>query len=152
MKLRQYPPHPVLSDFVKSFWASVREFQPSDDVLEILPDSYVELVFSFGAPCQIEDGSSIHKLPRCYLIGFTDRPVRLRAHGTVKSIAARFYLWGVVALLGLDIHALTQAFHQLDPSRKGLTDQIEQAVQTDHYEAAINHLHDFLIARGPYTS
>jgi AraC-like DNA-binding protein len=147
MTLKRYPPHPILKDYVHVLWASTRDFQPPGDVLEILPDSYVELVFSFGAPCQIDDGASLRPLPQCYLIGFADRPLRLRARGIVTSIAARLYLWGLVPLLGLDMPSLSQAVHLLDSSWSDLTDQIGQAMQRDDSEAAISHLHDFLIQR-----
>jgi AraC-like DNA-binding protein len=147
MKHGQYPPHPILSDYVKCLWTSERDFQPPDDTLESLPDIYIELVFAFGSRVQIDDGQLRRDLPRGYIIGLLDQPLRLSAHGVVKVVAARFFAWGFRPLFHFDLQPLPNAVHQLDTTWRHLTNHLEQAVLQDDDEAAIDLLHDFLIER-----
>jgi AraC-like DNA-binding protein len=147
MKHRQYPPHPLLSDYVKSLWTSERDFQPPNDMFELLPDSYIELVFSFGDRRQIEDGESVHEWPRCCVVGLMDRPIRLRAHGVVKTVAARFFAWGFFPLFDLEMPQLPNEIRQLKADWERLADEIAQAVQKDDDESAVAILHNFLIER-----
>ena len=147
MKHGQYPPHSILNDYVKCLWTSERDFQPPNDTLESLPDIYIELVFAFGSRVQVDDGQSRRDLPRGYIIGLLDRPLLLRAHGMVKTVAARFYAWGFSPLFNFNLQALPNAVHQLDAAWRHITDQLEQAVLQDDDEAALDLLHDFLIER-----
>jgi AraC-like DNA-binding protein len=144
---RQYQPHPLLRDYVKSLWTAERDFRPPNDSFELFPDSTMELVFSFGSPCQIDDGQSVRDLPPCYLIGLLDKPIRLHADGVVRSVAARFFAWGFFPLFNLDMPNLPSAVHQMDGAVQQLAFQIEQAVSNDDDESAIAALHDFLLER-----
>jgi uncharacterized protein DUF6597 len=106
MKTHQYPPHPILSAYVKCLWTSERDDQPPHDVFEVLPDTDIELVFSFGGRTQIETTKTARTLPSCYLVGLLSKPCRLRSRGVVKTVAARFYAWGFNPLLGYDAEHL----------------------------------------------
>lgn len=101
----QYPPHPILSDTLACLWTAEHVLQPPHDVLDLLPDRYIELVFSFGGDAHVEWKDAVRPLPRCYLVGLLSEPCRLRARGTLKSVAARFYAWSFYPLLGHDILA-----------------------------------------------
>ena len=147
MQNRQYSPHPVLSDYVQCLWTSQRDFLPPLDVLDVLPDSFIELIFSSGARCWIDDGRTARDLPRCYLVGMLDEPFRLRADGPVQAVAARFFAWGLHPLLG---HMLTRppnGMHDLDACWPHLAAQIAQAMRHGDGNLAVAHLHDFLIAQ-----
>ncbi len=69
-------------------------FSVTNDTIEIFPDSYIELIFSFGASFQIDTGSTTCDLPSSYIVGLLDKPFRLRAHGLVKTIVVQFWAWG----------------------------------------------------------
>ncbi len=147
MKHGQYPPHPILGDYVKCLWTSERDFRPPNDTLLVLPDIYVELVFTFGSHIQVDDGHSRRDLPHGYIIGLLDRPLILRGHGLAKTVAARFFAWGFSPVFNFNPNPLPNVVHQLDVKWRHLTDQLEQAVLKDDDEGAIDLLHDFLIER-----
>jgi AraC-like DNA-binding protein len=147
MEHKQYLPHPLLGDYVKSLWTSERDFQPPHDTFELLPDSYIELVFSFGDRQAIEDGESVHDWPRCCVVGLMDSPIRLRARGIVKTVAARFFAWGFFPLFDLDMAQLPNEIWQLNTTWERLGDELAVAVQNDDGESAVAILHDVLIER-----
>jgi AraC-like DNA-binding protein len=147
MKHKQYLPHPLLSDYVKSLWTSERDFQPPQDTFELLPDSYIELVFSFGNRQAIEDGEFVHDWPRCCVVGLLDRPIRLRARGMVRTVAARFFAWGFFPLFDLEMPQLPNGIRQLTNTWEQLGDEIAIAAQNDDDESAVEILHNFLIGR-----
>lgn len=147
MRSGLYSPHLILSDYIACLWTAEYVFQPPRDVLELLPDSYIELVFSFGGSAQVEWAESVRPLPRCYLVGLLNKPCRLRARGALKSVAARFYAWGFYPLLGRDIEGSPNAVHMLNAEWQGLADQLEPAVLSDDAETAVEVLHDYLIER-----
>ncbi len=95
------PPHTLLADTVQGFWLSARAFLPPSDTFDIMPDSMLDLVYSFGADCYGSvSGQPEQQLPTCYCVGLLERPIRLRAHGVLTSIRVHFYPWGSAALLG----------------------------------------------------
>ena len=113
----EHPADPALRPYVESLWSVERAFAPPADTFTLLPDGHVELVFSAGArftiidaadelgpaaiepspgPARVAPGSV---LPRAYVVGLLDGPVRLRAQGTVRAVAARCHAWSVAPLL-----------------------------------------------------
>ncbi|HEY0776387.1 MAG TPA: DUF6597 domain-containing transcriptional factor, partial [Gemmatirosa sp.] len=91
--------------YVDCLWSVERTFAAPADTFMLLPDRYVELVFSAGArfavaPADSTDGPGSgappgpgQVLPRAYVVGLLDAPVRLRAHGTVRAVAVRCPAW-----------------------------------------------------------
>jgi hypothetical protein len=138
MKHARYPPHPILSDYVDCLWTCERDFQAPGGVLEILPDSYIELVFGFGSPCWIEFGPSVQHVSRCFVVGLLDEPIRLRAEGVLKTVAARFFAWGFSPLLNLALQHRPSAIPQLGRFAS-LADEIERAVNRNDDQAATRH-------------
>lgn len=134
-------PHPILADYVKQLWFSSRDFQVPHDSFELLPDSYVELAFSFGNGLRLDTGSAVIDLPRSYIIGLSDKPVRLRSEGIVQTVAARFFAWGAFALLDVQPDALARF------DAGSLANDIERALREENAESALAHLHNFLIER-----
>lgn len=147
MKHEQHPPHPVLEDYVKCLWYVQRDFQPPHTTHHLLPDSYVELVFNIGAPCHIDDGHTLHRLPRSYVVGLLPKPLRLHATGVVTTIAARFWAWGFWALIGDTVAQPQAAVWDLDAPLQQLGEQLEQLVRQGNDDAAIDLLHTWLIER-----
>ncbi len=123
MAYREYAPHPLLADYIKCFWVMERDFQPLNGTLDILPDSYIELIFNTGSPCKVDDGQSVWELPDCYLVTLFDKPFRLRTTGVLKTIGVRFFAWGFFPLTGIHLDA-SETIHMLDSDWQNLTAHI----------------------------
>ena len=102
MFYREFIPSTALQRFIKCFWVLERDFQDLDEGVDVLPDSYSEVIFNFGDACQLEDGPVAVLLPMCYRVGLLEHPLRLRARGVLKTVGIRFYAWGFHALFGAD--------------------------------------------------
>jgi AraC-like DNA-binding protein len=100
MHYREFKPSPILQEYIKCFWIMERDFQPLHDAVDVLPDSYSEVIFNFGDKCQIGDGQANFVLPACYRVGLFDQPFRLHTSGLLKTIGVRFYAWGFYLLFG----------------------------------------------------
>jgi AraC-like DNA-binding protein len=147
MTHRQVLPHPILQDFIKSLWASQRHFQPPHQTFELLPDSYIELIFTFGAPCYIDLDGTWRAVPRCAVIGLLDKPVRFGADGLVQTIGARFFAWGFWPLFHNEIPRDPTPLHPLPAAWHALADRMAQAVERGDLEVAISELHYYLLSR-----
>lgn len=148
MPVENHPPHPLLHEYVQSLWQAERDFQPPRDSFEILPDSYIELIFSFSAACQLDDGETQRALPPGYIIGLLRKPLRLRARGRVTIVAARFFAWGFLPLIDSAAgQPSPPPVRQLDATLQQISGQLEQHVAGGNLDAALAHLHAFLIAQ-----
>ena len=92
----QYTPHPLLQPYIASLWTAERTFAPPHSQLDILPDSYIELVFTSGGRFFLGQ----RQLPPYFVLGLLDQPVQLQGQGTIITVAARFFAWGFAALFG----------------------------------------------------
>ena len=93
----QLPPdHPLLTPLVKCFWYTDRVFSADLPRFEVLPDSYVELVFFQGAVCHLQkqDGTQV-ELHSPFLVGLLDTPLQLFIVGPIRLAAIRFFPWSV---------------------------------------------------------
>lgn len=96
----EFAPSAPLSAHVYSLCYTERLFAPPHNTFDILPDSMIELVWSFGQPCYIISADHEQLLPACYAVGLLDAPLRLRSDGLLTTIRARCYPWGFSALAG----------------------------------------------------
>ncbi len=105
----EYPVAPALRPYVRCLWSVERTFVPPADTFDLLPDRYVELVFTAGARFTIDAGprtagtstAESPVLPRAYVVGLLDGPVRPRARGTVRAVAARCDAWSAAPIVAL---------------------------------------------------
>lgn len=113
--------------------------------MDLLPDTYSEVIFNFGDGCQIDtrqfDGREVpFVLPACYRVGLFDQPFRLQAHGLLRTIGVRFYAWGLhplfdsasteQPLVGNMVYALDHNWHQLASAlSSSLQEGDERAIQ-----------------------
>ncbi|MDB5240947.1 MAG: AraC family transcriptional regulator [Spirosoma sp.] len=146
---RRHNPDPALLDYVECIWTAERLFAPPNDSFTVLPDSFVELIFSFGPSLSIDDGHSLRPAPRCYVVGLLDKPFQIRANGIVKTVAVRFHPWGFFPLFSItpEPSARTIASAALKASLQNLTDSIQQAVESDQTERAVMLLNEYLLSR-----
>lgn len=143
----QLPPHPLLAGYVKCIWLRERDFQPPHDTFEVYPDSYVELVFSFGAPCRISDAHGTRPLPPAYIVGLLGKPFRLHAQGLLTTIGVRLFAWGFCPLFGVAVGQLPQSVRHLDETMRQLAEHLAGLVAGGDTQAALAYLHAFLVER-----
>ena len=145
-RLRHNPPAP-LDAYVAVTWTVERSFAPPDDYFDILPDGYVELIFSSGCPSTISVGPTTHQAPPCYLVGLLDTPLRLQASGTLRILGARCYAWAIAPLLGDALREHATGLINLEACWPKLTDDIRAALDAGDAQAAIRTLEQFLSNR-----
>jgi len=143
MKYQEYPPHPLLADAVCCFWTSERDLQQSHGWLDVLPDTYVEIIFNSGAD-QIHDGQTTINMPACYAVGLLDKPFRLLGQSVLKTVAVRFFAWGFYPLVGIDLQR-DQIIQPLDGEWQQLALGIHHALEHDGEQAAVNILQAHLL-------
>lgn len=152
MRPREIEPHPLLSGWVKCLWIAERDFALPNPPLDLLPDGYIELIINTGAQASVSNGITERRLPRAYLLGLLDKPLRLRADGVLKTVAARLYAWGLAPLFG--VRAVTSAANRAtDPVVALHVDVSEVAsavsahMAVDNYDAAVQALQQWLLQR-----
>ncbi|HVU94863.1 MAG TPA: DUF6597 domain-containing transcriptional factor [Puia sp.] len=84
-------PHPAMSDSIKCFWAITRRLPDENPVFEVLPDSYVELVFTFGTDFYLRQGEALIALPNPFLVGLLEKPIYLQASGMFTVVGVRLH-------------------------------------------------------------
>lgn len=144
MNYREYPPHPLLENSVKCFWTSERDLKKLHGSLDVLPDTYIEVIFNSGAD-QIDDGQSTITMPACYVVGLLDKPFRLRGHGLLKTVAVRFYAWGFQPITGVHL-AGDKVIQVLDGEWQALAERIQEYLRESE-QAAVDELQRFLLER-----
>ncbi len=97
MPPQNYPPPTLLSNLIQTLWYVERDFSPPNSTFQVLPDSRIELIFSFGSPLF---STSNEQLSPSFVVGLLDTAVSLKADGVVRLIGVRFYPWGFHALFG----------------------------------------------------
>ncbi|MBA3873573.1 MAG: AraC family transcriptional regulator [Anaerolineae bacterium] len=143
MKYQEYPPHPLLADAVCCFWTSERDLRELQGSIDVLPDTYIEIIFNSGAD-QIDDGQSTINMPDCYVVGLLDKPFRLLGQSLLKTVAVRFYAWGFYPLVGIDLQR-EQIIQPLGGEWQVLALEIHDALECDGEQAAINILQEHLL-------
>ena len=102
MSYQEFAPHPKLQEYIKCFWVLERDFRATNGAIDILPDSYMEMIFNIGSSCWIEDSPAPRELPPCYLANLLAKPFRLQSTGVLRTIGVRFYAWGFYPLMKVD--------------------------------------------------
>jgi AraC-like DNA-binding protein len=143
MKYQEYPPHPLLAEAVCCFWTSERDLQQLHGSLDVLPDTYIEIIFNSGAE-QIDDGRSTINMPACYVVGLLDKPFRLRGQSLLRTVAVRFFAWGFYPLVGVDLQP-EQIIQPLDGEWQRLALEIHDALKNDGEQAAVDILQSHLL-------
>ena len=147
MRYQEYAPHAVLRDCVKCLWVLEKEYTPDDSDESVAPDACVELILNVGVPYRQIGSEGERALPQAFLIGLLERPVILRADGLVQFVAVRFQAWGVVPLLGTTAPARNALTIGLDGAWNDVLCTVAEHVRADHYDAAVEHVEEFLIRR-----
>jgi AraC-like DNA-binding protein len=111
--------------------------------ISVLPDGYVEIIFTFGGTCSVLHEGAWQRLPSLFMIGLLDQPVTLRADGRLDILAIRCHPWAVFDLLGLP--ATNDAVHVLDHPISCLQSVLEPLMRAGRVEEALSHLAAVLV-------
>jgi AraC-like DNA-binding protein len=147
MSYNQVEPIPSLQDHVKCFW-TLEEAEIVYNESELVPDSYLELVFNCGAPLIYEtpDGLPI-ELPRTFLMGLQTKPLRLQATGLCQIIAMRLYAWSAVRpLLNTQPHIIGTPIIPLAGIWQDLAQTLETTLYRSGYSEAVECLQQVVSA------
>lgn len=150
MNYQEYAAPPSLAEWVHCLWTAERDLRPLNGAIDLLPDSYVEIVFNFGAACRIEHAQEVQPLPVCYAVNLFDAPLRLRADGVLRSVGVRVLAWGVQPLLGFKLPAAT-TIHALDAAWLRLHACMAHAVRHGDDAGAVRLLQHHLVAQARRT-
>jgi len=153
MAYQQFSPPIPLHPWVKCSWRIERTFAEPVLTQEILPDSYLEVVFCLGDSYHLELADGVTVLaPPCYVLPLLAHPVHVRATAgaTVHILAARCYPWAAAGLLGLSFANPRPLLTPLiGADWEDLTATLHAQVQAGHYAAAAAELFAFLAHRLP---
>jgi len=144
-KYQEFIPHVAIQDSVKRFWILEKEYTPDDDVEVVIPDPCVELIFNFGTAYSEIGRLAVRQLPNICLVGVLSRPLKLRATGTVKIAAVRFFAWGALSLFKNTVGLNSTAEADLDPLWRQLVERVAANIRSGGYEKAVEEIEDFLI-------
>ena len=101
MQHQEFKPPEELRDCIKCFWYNRIDFGELESSFEILPDSYAEIIFHFGSPCNISYNGVLQPLPSPFIMGLLNQPVLLNTKNRLEIIGIRCFPWTVFDLLGL---------------------------------------------------
>lgn len=141
MTHREFAPDPILRQDIRCLW-TLDETQTEFNRDPVIPDSYVELVFNYGAPMRLvnEDGTSV-ELPRVYLNGLQKGPLRFQAEGQAQFVAVRFYAWSIQPLLD----SLPNSVMPLGGRWNDLADALVAAIRRSGEAEAIAELQQVMV-------
>ncbi|MBC6613043.1 AraC family transcriptional regulator [Hymenobacter sp. BT507] len=101
MQHQEVEPPEALSTTIKCFWHTSIDSQEIAMGLEVMPDSYTEIIFYFGGTCSISTEEGLQPLPSPFMVGLLNRPVRFQASSHLAIVGVRCFPWTVFDLLGL---------------------------------------------------
>jgi AraC-like DNA-binding protein len=147
IKYQEFMPHKVLQDHVKRFWILEKEYTAEDCTEEVTPDACIELILNFGSSYVQVDGAKRLELSKFCLIGLQRKPLIFQANGVVKIVAARFFAWGALPLLKLEVRPGGTMRLDVDAALNNSVSKIAAKVSADRYQEAVQELEDFLIGQ-----
>jgi AraC-like DNA-binding protein len=112
-----------------------------------VPDGCAELIFNFGSPYELLTPDRTLGLPRAFVVRFQNKPLRFRAAGTVKVVAARLFAWGAFAVFDDDVRLFAHSVRAAGAGWDELVPELEGHVRRGRYEEAARGLQEFLIRR-----
>lgn len=101
MQHLEFKPPEELRDTIKCFWYNKRESGEQQSTFEVLPDGYAEIIFHFGASCNIASNGEWQALPSPFIMGLLNQPVILSTKNRLEIIGVRCFPWTIFDLLGL---------------------------------------------------
>lgn len=136
-----FAPDTMLRQDIRSLWI-LDESQAEFNRDPVTPDSYVELIFNYGAPMLLvnEDGTSI-ELPRVVLNRLQKGPLRFQVLGQAQFIAVRFYAWSIQPLFDTTPYSVVP----LGGRWNDLADSLAATVRTRGESEAVAELQQIMV-------
>lgn len=92
LDFKQCKPHPALQNYIRGYW--LIEAGNKDEVLELIPDGYPELFFTFEGSIQIfEGGKRWSRYAQAGLIGQTTHRFTFETTAFSKVLYVKLYPW-----------------------------------------------------------
>lgn len=141
MQHQEFLPPQELQNTIRCFWYDRMEFGEDESEFEVVPDSYVEIIFHFGSACSIFYDGSLQLLPSPFMMGLQNQPIRFQTGNCLEIMAVRCYPWAVSDLLGLpsggkQVRAIDHPLAGLQPvlAKYVLAGKMEEAMaQLTHF-------------------
>lgn len=131
MRYREIKPNAPLDQLVQCFWILEDEAGNQFDGAErVVPDGSIELILHYGVPFQQEvEGAQTNGIARAIVAGQCSRAIQLRRRGAVGMIAARFHPATAIALLGGNMHELTDRILTLETVVSAASGNLNERIQ-----------------------
>ncbi len=123
-----------------------KEYTAEDNIEEVVPDACIELMLKFGS-AYVQTGDSTRELPKVCLIGLLSKTLTLKADGLVKIIAVRFFAWGTLPFLNIEVQQDSTMKVEVDDEWHNLFSKLATKVHTGEYDKAVEEIEDFLIGK-----
>lgn len=146
MIYKEFEPHPILRDSIKCFWVLEREYNDAQPTEDVMPDSYVELIFNFGEKYFIEKSGERMDLPFAFMVGLLKQVLSLHARGKVQLVVARFYPWAVFTFFDMQVKQNINADFRFDLNEK-FKENIRNCFRQSEHEKAAGLLEKFFLER-----
>ncbi len=145
MFYKEYKPHESLEEYVKCLWVLEKEYDSSNQCELVYPDSYFELLFSFGAGYELMSEKGLEKLSPVFLIGLLQKPLSLYCDGIVRIVCARFYPWGAHLFFPRSVKTSNDTTSSIEFKHGRIIEEIKTLVRRGDYDAAARHLEHALL-------
>jgi len=150
MDYREWPPHPALRPFVRTYWA-LRGSGAETPPQPVLPDGSSELIVHRARPFRRHTAApGAERQSARLLVGQMRAPVVLQADGPADVVGIRLRPHGAFALLGCPQHAYADAIPDVESlEMPWLTAAMRRAQEAESAESAIACLEEALLRRLP---
>lgn len=143
MQHQEFEPPEVLRSAIKCFWYDKRNFGEQLSGIEVVPDSYAEIIFHFGSGCSISYHGSLESLPSPFMIGLLNQPVTFYAQHDLQIIGVRCFAWTVFDLLGLEPGK--DGVRNFEHPIARLQTTLEKCVNAGKIEEALLHVEQYFL-------
>lgn len=100
MQYQEVDPPDALRDAIHKLWYVSRDVDAGHARFEVVPDSYVELIFYVGGPCCRATPDGWQPLRSPFLVGLLPQPALFQAPSRLEIIGVKCFPWAVAELLG----------------------------------------------------
>ncbi|WP_051964425.1 AraC family transcriptional regulator [Deinococcus misasensis] len=148
-KHREYAPHPVLENRVRSYWTMEELHTSQTEQHRFFPERLVRLCFYQGEAYlpDLQSGHLLKPLPNMYMLGFQKEPVRFVSRGLTRLVGVELYPWTAKELMhsGEDIQNVL--FKPLHAALQELARQVMDRIHHNDDFGALEAIEDWLLRR-----
>jgi len=147
MRYRELPPSPALRHLVTCYWTMERDYRLAPEPWEdVWPDGKTELLFHSGDRYRLGRPEG-RALAGGFVMGPLTRRLVLASPGRVELFGVRLRPWGLAALIGFPIDALTDAVLSVEDLWGAAGRRLVERLGEAGTDEAVRTLEAFLLAR-----